>query len=152
NEWLGRIAEAIVQSADANGDGKLSRDELLAYYQREHGYLSVESRRMLLEPAAAKAALQAATEMKLWGVEAGVKAAPTLVSLAILIEARGEKVPYSIVAAVDPELPPPLGPFLPPGVSNLQDDEIILADWPDSPLKVKPGDEIRLTYFEPVEG
>ena len=48
-------------------------------------------------------------------------------------------VPYVVVAALDPAAPPPLGPFLPKGVSALKDDEIVLAEWPDSPLTTKPG-------------
>src|SRR5581483_3688070 len=45
----------------------------------------------------------------------------------------------------------PLGPFLPKGVGQLRDDEIILADWKDSPLQAKPGDPITLTYFLPQD-
>src|SRR5262249_17175163 len=41
--------------------------------------------------------------------------------------------------------------FLPPGIDQLKDDEIVLADWDESPLKPKPGDPITLTYFKPEE-
>ena len=44
---------------------------------------------------------------------------------------------------------PPLGPFLPKGVTELRDDEIVLADWKNSPLPANVGDDIFLTYFEP---
>jgi ABC-type antimicrobial peptide transport system permease subunit len=144
-QWQGRIAEAVAKAADADGDGKLSRSELLGFYEQSRGYISLESRQMILEPAVAKAAFRAAKDSNL-------NAAPTLVYLANWIESGRAKVPYSIVAALDPALPPPLGPFLPAGVTTLQDDEIVLADLPESPLKAMPGDQVKLTYFEPVEG
>ena len=61
-----------------------------------------------------------------------------------------ETIPYSIVAAMDPSA-------LPTSAGNpswsLKDDEILLADWKDSPLRAKAGDKITLTYFEPeLEG
>jgi ABC-type antimicrobial peptide transport system permease subunit len=108
-------------------------------------YLSLESRQLLLEPAVADAALRAAKE-------SGLRAVPTLVYLANTIAANGAEIPYSVVAALDPAEKSPLGPFLPPGVESLKDDEIVLADWKESPLQVKPGDEVTLKYFEPVEG
>jgi ABC-type antimicrobial peptide transport system permease subunit len=111
---------------------------------KNRDYMSLESRQLLLEPAVADAALKAANE-------SGLRAAPTLVYLANTIAAEGGEIPYSIVAALDPAEKPQLGPFLPPGVESLKDDEIILADWKESPLKVKPGDEVTLKYFEPVE-
>jgi hypothetical protein len=78
--------------------------------QREaRGYLSLESKQMLLEPAVVEAAQAAAKET-------GLRTAPTLVYLANTIaDAAGNEIPYSVVAALDPTLPPPLGPFLPGG-------------------------------------
>ena len=61
------------------------------------------------------------------------------------------KVPYVVVAALDPAAPPPLGPFLPKGVKELKDDEIVLAEWPGSPITAKPGDAITLSYYPPEE-
>ena len=105
-------------------------------------YVAVESRQTLLEPAVADAVQRAA---------AGLRAAPTLVYLANSIAAPGnESIPYSVVAALDPTQPAPLGPFLPPGVDSLKDDEIVLTDWPDSPLRAtRDGTPITLTYFNP---
>src|SRR5205823_9631584 len=58
---------------------------------------------------------------------------------------------YSLVAALDPPLS--WNPFLPDGGIVLKDDEIILADWKESPLHARPGDPITLSYFEPeIEG
>lgn len=108
------------------------------------GYLSLESRQMLLEPAVAAAATPAAAQ-------AHLRMAPTLVYLANSIATEKAAIPYSVVAALDPDLPPPLGPFLPAGVDHLQDDEIILTDWKESPLRPEPGAPITLTYFKPGE-
>jgi ABC-type antimicrobial peptide transport system permease subunit len=106
-------------------------------------YISVESRRLILEPAAVDAATQAAADRN-------AQAAPTFVYLANSIAANGAEIPYSVVAGVDPSIdtwafPPDGGP--------ITDDEIVLVDWNESPLKVKPGDRVTLTYFKPeVEG
>ena len=47
--------------------------------------------------------------------------------------------------------PPPLGPLLPEGVKELADDEIVLADWDESPFKPQKGEPITLSYYEPKE-
>jgi ABC-type antimicrobial peptide transport system permease subunit len=109
---------------------------------KSHNYLSLESQQLLLEPAVVEAALGAAKD-------AGLRAAPTLVYLANGISDGKDTIPYSVVAALDPTLPPPLGRFLPPGVSKLEDDQIVLVDWKESPLHARPGDTITLTYFAP---
>jgi ABC-type antimicrobial peptide transport system permease subunit len=143
-EWRGQVAESFA-AATADADGVITRDSVAKFYRQHRDYLSLESRQLLLEPAVGDAALKAAGE-------SGLRAAPTLVYLANTIAANGNEIPYAIVAALDPGEKPPLGPFLAPGVDSLKDDEIILADWKESPLRVKPGDEVTLRYFEPVEG
>src|SRR5262249_37849127 len=121
--------------------------ELLSYYRRR-GYVSLESQQLLLEPAVERAALQVAKDM-------GLRAGPALVYLANAIGDGKQSIPYSVVAALDPQQPAPLGPFLPPVAdppgSPLGDDEILLAAWPESPLKAKPGDPVTLTFFDPVQ-
>jgi ABC-type lipoprotein release transport system permease subunit len=144
NEWRRRVAGRFAQAADRDHDGVLTRDEVESFFRAQRGYLSLESRQMLLDPPVVAAAEAAASNTHL-------TAAPTLVYLANTISDRQASIPYSVVAALDPALPPPLGPFLPPGVKQLQDDQIVLADWKDSPLHAKPGDRITLTYFEPEE-
>jgi putative ABC transport system permease protein len=143
NEWRGRLAETFAQAV-RNSENVVEPSRVTAFYRSQHNYLSLESRQMLLESAVAEAAAAAAKE-------SGLIAAPTLVYLANTISDGKQEIPYSIVAALDPALPAPLGPFLPPGVDRLQDGEIILADWKDSPLKVEPGQSITLRYFEPEQ-
>ncbi len=111
---------------------------------RSRGYLSLESRQMLVEPAAAAAAERA-------GREADARLAPTLVYLANTISDGKNEIPYSVVAALDPAQAPPLGPFLPPGVDHLSDDEIVLVDWKESPLHPQAGQPITLAYFRPED-
>src|SRR5207248_1171482 len=62
-----------------------------------------------------------------------------------------EEAPYVVVAALDPAAPPPLGPFLPSGVAELKDDQIVLAEWQGSPIKAQPGDTITLRYYPPEQ-
>jgi len=107
-----------------------------------HAYISVESRRLILEPPAVDAARQA-------GDELGCLVVPTFVYLANGIAANGAEIPYSVVAGVNPSDSAPLNPAGMP----FTDEEIVLVDWRESPLKVQPGDAVTLTYFKPeVEG
>lgn len=110
---------------------------------RDLPYLSLESDRLLLEPAVLDAAESTVKEL-------GLRSSRTTSYLAIDIAHGNKAIPYSIVAAVDPSAAAPLGPFLPAGEPPLADDEIVLADWPESPLRdAKPGDPIALKFFAP---
>jgi ABC-type lipoprotein release transport system permease subunit len=156
-EYRGQIAGIVVATADTNGDGMLTRDEILAYYRKHHDYVSLESRQMLLEPAVFRSFPRLLENGPLyWHLNPALpdwnlyRTAPTLAYLANTIAANGQEIPYSVVAALDP-LQLLFGPFLLPGANILRDDEIVLADWKESPLRVKPGDAVTLTYFEPVQ-
>lgn len=140
-EWRNQLADSLVQGADEDRDSILTNDEVTDYYRRHRSYMSLESRQMLLESAAVSAAEAAAKKLNL-------QSARTLVYLANRIVHGKQSIPYSIVAALDPSLPPPLGL---PGQPQLKDDEILLADWKDSPIHAKPDDSIQLTYFQPEE-
>ncbi len=131
-------------------DSKLRADALAA-----KSYVLVESENSILDPPTVAAIETAAKNL-------GLRSERTLAYLANALYASSEKIPnddkasktplmaYAIVAAVDQTAPAPLGPFLPPGVANLKDDEIALLDWPQSPLKnLKPGDPITVAYFKP---
>ncbi|MBX9581997.1 MAG: ABC transporter permease, partial [Gemmataceae bacterium] len=111
------------------------------------GYVAVEPEGLLMDEPTARAVEAAAADLR-------TRAEPTLVYLVNSIRHDGKEIPYSVVAALNPAAAPPLGPFLPPGVSELKDDEIVLADWPESPLKGLPaGTELAVGYYDPeVEG
>jgi ABC-type lipoprotein release transport system permease subunit len=142
SEWRNRLPAALVRSLGSGRNPPLPRERLLHYLREHRNYLSLESNQMLLEPAVEGAALEA-------GAAAKLRAAPTLVYLANTITAGGKKMPYSIVAALDPAQRPPLGPFLPPGVEQLADDQILFADWQEMSLPKERGEEVTLTYFPP---
>lgn len=165
--WEGRVPDALAKAAEA--DGILTRQAIVDYYRREHGYLSLESKQMLLEDAVGAVAEKAAAESHL-------RSAPTLVYLANTIAAlrtelgavaaaldpapltglrlggaESHRIPYSIVAALDPAQPSPLGPFLPPELkqAGLPEDSIVLVEWSESPLAARVGEPIVLQFFEP---
>ena len=118
-------------------------------------YLSVESEQLVLNPATARAVREAAEAL-------GARCEPTLSYLANTVTsgeppilgrdvgADRKYLPYSVVTALNPAAAAPLGPFLPPGVAALADDEIVLLDWPESPLRGLPaGSPISVAFFKP---
>ena len=111
--------------------------------ERELPYISVESERMLLEPAVLQTLEETVQEL-------GSTSARTTAYLANDISSGGKSIPYSIVAALPLDAAAPLGPFLPEGKTKLADDEIVLVDWPESPLRGVPvNDAITLQFFRP---
>ncbi|MBI1915639.1 MAG: ABC transporter permease [Planctomycetes bacterium] len=132
-------------------------------------YFSLESRRLVLEPAVAAAV----------GRAPRLKASPTLVYMINNIaDERSQlgaavsllpadplpfarawsayygpvQVPYSVVAAVDLAAPGAVEEALRGAVKELKDDELVLVKWPGSPLKARPGDAVTLTWFRPQHG
>ncbi len=142
-EWRERLAASIGTAIRPGRNPTLTREEVDNFYRKNRPYLSLESKQLLLEPFLADAALAAAKESHL-------RAAPTLVYLANTIAIGSAEIPYSVVAALDPAQLPPLGPFLPAGVTHLADDEIVLADWKASPLPPKIGAQVTLSFFPPT--
>jgi putative ABC transport system permease protein len=112
-------------------------------------YLNLSSPRLLLEPAVVDAATRTAGKM-------GLRSAKTYTYLANSIIHGDQVIPYAIVAALDPTEKTPLGPFLPEGVTALKENDIVLVDWKQSPIKIEAGEKepkITLEYFDPeVEG
>lgn len=142
-EWRDHLAASVVEAIHPGRNPTLPRKEVENFYRKNRSYLSLESKQLLLERFLGDAALEAAKEARL-------RAAPTLVYLANTIAVGDAEIPYSVVAALDPEQEPPLGPFLPPGRKGLRHDEIVLADWKDSPLPRKIGDPVSLSFFSPI--
>jgi ABC-type antimicrobial peptide transport system permease subunit len=142
-EWRDRMATSVVQAIHPGRNPTLTREEVDNFFRKNRNYLSLESRQLLLESFLGDAALTAAKD-------AHLRAAPTLVYLANTIAVGSANIPYSVVAALDPAQPPPLGPFLPHGVEQLADEEIVLADWKESPLPRKIGETMTLSFFPPT--
>jgi putative ABC transport system permease protein len=125
--------------------------------EKRKAYVSVESEQLVLDPPTVRATEAAAKSI-------GSRSERTYSYLANAIS-LGDKsvwnkdasdeskvIGYSTVAALDPSATAPLGPFLPPGVATLADDEIVLLDWlgsPFDPSVLKPGDPVTVTYFKP---
>lgn len=137
--WKDRIPEELAKQADA--EGVLTTEQIVDHYRRERPYISLESRQMYLEPAVVKAALQAAGNCHL-------KPYPTLIYLADTIadkKPRGSEVPYAVIAAMQHE---ELATLAPEG-KTLGANEIILTEWPDSPLTAEAGDQVVVRYYSP---
>lgn len=111
------------------------------------GYLSVESDLLILPSPTVKA-------IETTSAELGLRAEPTVAYIADAIAPGDKEIPYPVIVGLNPGAAPPLGPFLPPGVSSLVDNEIILLEWNGSPLNRLPvGSKLRMDYFDPeVEG
>jgi ABC-type antimicrobial peptide transport system permease subunit len=111
------------------------------------GYLSVESDQLIL-PASTTGAIQNAVK------ELGWRSEPTIAYIADALGFGERQIPYPVIAALNPNARAPLGPFLPPGTPALDDDEIVLLEWPGSELNgLPPGSKIHLSFFSPdVEG
>jgi ABC-type antimicrobial peptide transport system permease subunit len=112
-------------------------------------YLSLESGRMLIEPAVEAAARAAAQKT-------GLRAAGVLAYLANAIEIestgteKGEAIPYSVVAAVDPAAFDSASPMRSPqGIPVAPPDQgqILLNEWGTDESDADIGDRIRLTYY-----
>lgn len=110
-------------------------------------YFTLTTDRMLFEDAAADAAERAFSD------DHGQAVFTYLANGIDKLDSDGAStgsIPYSLVSALDstPELGPlltddgqPLGP--------LADDEIVLTSWAANDLQAKPGDRIRLAFYEP---
>jgi ABC-type lipoprotein release transport system permease subunit len=111
------------------------------YYERLHPYVALESKNLLLSRRVADAALEAAKIAEL-------RVAPTLVYLCRI--QVGQKRIAGVVAALEPGLAPPLGPFLPPGQQKLGEHGIVLLDYGWEEAKRPPrGDRVTLIFKPP---
>lgn len=167
-DWLqdrlgqtGRINALLVAGVRADDfapDGGRALDEMwrprladlgVSLRTGPQGYLEFTSRTMIIEPPVEQA-IQKALPAQEWQ--------PVLTYLANAIACRGHSIPYSTVTAIDWRERPPLGPLpgldgkpIPAGPdgSVIGDDEIVLNQWAADDLGARPGDRVRLDYFEP---
>jgi ABC-type lipoprotein release transport system permease subunit len=134
--WQGRIPEELAAQPDAGG--WLALADLIDFYNRQHGYLNLTTPRVFIEPGIARAVTDAAGAMH-W------PAAPTLAYMVDTISDGKAEMAYAIVAAIDPMLQPPLGPF----GTGLTDGKILLADWKGRLVQASPGQPLTLLYDIP---
>ena len=124
--------------------------DLQLHVHAERGCVSLESGRMILEPAVASAALAAADELR-------IPSAPMLTYLANTLAVGSREIPYSTVTALDAEIRNPKseirnafgplrladgGPAPAPG-----DNGILLNEWAAADLAARPGDTVRLSCY-----
>ena len=125
----------------------------VAVAPKREKYVTIESQQLTLPDSLVKRITTIATDN-------GLSVEPTTTYLANAIVGGKEPVlgndagknrkliPYSVIAALNVDAKPPLGPF----VESLADDEILLLDWPESPLKGLPiGTPITVSYFSPEQ-
>jgi putative ABC transport system permease protein len=110
----------------------------------EHGYVSAETDRMILETPVSDGVIAAADQL-------GLQTAPTLVYLinefaaADRESSRERYSMYSIIAGVPLDRTTPLGPF---GPAELAPDEVVISPWLADDLEVQVGDRITARWHE----
>ncbi len=140
---------ASIASLDAALQDRLETEDFGIRFREvsRRGYLSVESERLIIPQVQVDVILAAAADLEL-------RAEPTVVYVVDTIAAGDKEIPYPVIAGLNVEAKPPLGPFLPKGVESLEDNEIVLLTWTGSALNGLPeGTKLRIAYFNPeVEG
>lgn len=140
--------EGRVNALLSSGEPELAVDladlELDVELLGGQGLLSAETRRIVLEPAAADAVMAAAEQT-------GLTATPVLTYLANSIEVGGRAVPYSTVTAMDP-LPDSLRLTNGDPTPALTGGQILLNEWAARDLGANAGanvgDAVRLDYYQ----
>jgi ABC-type antimicrobial peptide transport system permease subunit len=139
-----KLAAALRPRLDDYGL-KLRRVTRKWHDETAYDYFELTSTRMLLEPELVKAALSAF---------AAEKPQVLFTYLANRIENVNDPsrkpASYSTICAVDTN--EKLGPTLDAAgklIGPLTDDEIVVNDWVERDQQLKPGDKVRLVYFEP---
>jgi len=94
------------------------------------GALSVESAALMLSAPVAEAVEEAASELSL-------QTASVLTYLANTLRVGDKEIPYSLVAAVDPDLYPGAG----------GPDGIVLNDWAGDDLGARAGDRLTMEFY-----
>ncbi|MCH2200851.1 MAG: ABC transporter permease [Fuerstiella sp.] len=134
----GRLHDAVSESVT------MADLALRVRVDTDRGYVSVETDRMILEPAVAKSIAMTADQL-------GLNTASTLVYLINEFAAEGRDHPderysmYAIVAGLPHDADPPLGLI---GGQELSEDGIILSEWLRDDLEVETGDWITARWHE----
>ncbi len=142
--WKSKVPDALVGVAEKN-EGIISKKEIVKFYEDHRDYWVLESTRMFIEPEVVNALKRLdpplasdADTLPRWNWN------PILIYLADSISDGKNEAPYAIVAGED---------FLKIDgkKSILEDDQVLVMDWPGSPLQFKPQSDVTLTYFAPNE-
>ena len=144
----GRVGEAEGEEEATALDGGLRKaltlDDLGLALRPGPGWVTVESRELVLRPAVAKAIEAAATA-------AGAPAvAPILTYLANSLAVGGREIPYSTVTALALPVAPAFGALIAAGGGSVPasgGDGILLDAWAAEDLGAAAGDRLTLTYY-----
>ncbi|MCB9851291.1 MAG: FtsX-like permease family protein [Phycisphaerales bacterium] len=118
----------------------------------KHNYVALETDAFLIAPEFEQAAIRAATVRERNTNEAAnspdpVHIEPILAYLANEIAAGEKAIPYSTVAAIDPNGATIANMQAKAGNAKLAPGEILLNEWAANDLDAKIGDKITLTYY-----
>ncbi|MFO0864439.1 MAG: FtsX-like permease family protein [Gemmataceae bacterium] len=128
--WQGRIPESLEERIGK--DGLLQRKHVVAFYEKERGFLSLESQKMFLDPPVVSAVMQAEPK----------GTARTFIYLADRIAVGKSEVPYAVVAASDLAGLP----------ASLKSDEVAIARYENAPWNdAKASEAVVIDYFMPDE-
>jgi putative ABC transport system permease protein len=130
--WQRMVPDALAKQAAANR-GVLTSEMVAKYYEAHRDYWMLESRRMLLEPSVVNAVKRISPLKE--DAQPRWRWTPSLIYLADRISDGTHETPYAIIASNNDQV--------------IGDDQIILVDWPNSPIQAKPGDAIRVAYYFP---
>jgi ABC-type lipoprotein release transport system permease subunit len=114
--------------------------------QTPRGYVNITSERLILDEATEQEIVRKVRETRPESVQ------PALTYLANTIAVGDREIPYSTVTAIDFAESAPLGPMVAADgkpIPPLADDQIVLNAWAAGELQAKPGDTVRLAWFEP---
>jgi ABC-type lipoprotein release transport system permease subunit len=131
--WRGRVPPKLAKAAEAN-QGVLTREQVIAFYEKQRPYISLESRQVFLPPPAVDAA----------DAIAGSTARRVFVYLADSIGTAAAEHSYVVVGAVR------MGdgqPFAALGATAPSRDGIVLIQTDEAPWKLKQGEDVTLAYF-----
>jgi ABC-type antimicrobial peptide transport system permease subunit len=130
---------AEIAMTTARAQMELGDAELYLEVLPGQAVIELRSPRVFLDPAING---RTATQLQaLLGArpQAITNAIPILTYLATQFRAGTNSTPYSMITAAGP-------PYTP---ADLRDDELIVNDWLADDLRVRPGDTIELSYFDP---
>jgi putative ABC transport system permease protein len=141
---LAELRDTLIASLELDDIAlRLRRDET-------RGFLSLESRRMVVSDATLARAREACEAL-------GWRSTAVLTHLAEAIAIGDREIPFSTMSALDAAQSPPLGPLaLTSGVlleSSLKEGEILLNEWAARDLGLDPktaeGIDVRVRYYVP---
>jgi len=138
--WNGRIPDELARQANAGGE--LALEQFVDFFNKNHGYTSLESTQLFIEPAVETGTRAAAEYFQ-------CQSGSTFAYMVDTLTDGKNQAPYVIVAALDPRLPAPLGPIQPLSERPLDFGEVLVAKWPGCPLQLAIGQEVTLSYDVP---